>query len=80
MTAVRLLSREEMQERLKEFGCTLVEEVNDVPDPYYRASYWRSAWGFHFYIPEIGPDRLCPEHRFYEVLAELAQQAAQRNG
>jgi hypothetical protein len=77
MIAVRLLTRGEVGRYLTQFGCEIVEETND--DPYYRSSYWRTGWGFHFYVPEIGPDRLCPAHRLYEILADLEKRAAQVN-
>ena len=79
MIAIHLFSRDEVKERLDEFGCELVEEWDNPVDPYYQASYWRTSWGFHFVVPEIGPDRLCPEHRLYAILAELAEQKPAEN-
>lgn len=73
MIAVRLFWRKEVQKMLDEFGCELVEEIDNPQDEYFRASYWRTRWGFHFTVPEIGPDRLCPEHRLYAILSELAE-------
>ncbi len=72
MIAVRLLSREEVASCLEEFGGKHVENFDDGPDPYYRASYWRTSWGHYFFVPEIGPDRMCPEQRMYEILADLS--------
>lgn len=74
MIAVRMLSREEFAPRLSEFGCVMVDQAGNAPDPYYRWSYWRTSWGFHFYVPEQGPDRACPEHRFFEIMADVARQ------
>jgi hypothetical protein len=71
--AVRLLWRQEVKEYLDEFGCELIEELENSDDPYYRSSYWRTSWGFHFFVPEIGPDRLCPEHLIYSILAEISE-------
>lgn len=72
MIAVRMFLREEFAPRLAKYGCVLVEEAGqDGPDPYYKWSYWRTAWGFHFYVPEYGPDGRCPEERLEGVIADI---------
>jgi hypothetical protein len=77
MIAPRLLARDEYAPKLAEFGCKLIEESVNDPDPYYRWSYWRTRWGFHFFIPELGQHRMTPEHRFFEILADVARQKPQ---
>ena len=79
MIAVRLFRRDEVIERLDEFGCELLEEIENPSDTYYSASYWRTSWGFHFTVPQIGPDRLCPESRLYAILSELAELATENS-
>jgi hypothetical protein len=54
------------------FRCTHVRDIANPDDDYYAASYWRTEWGFHFTVPLVGPDRLAPEHRVYDVMAEVA--------
>ncbi len=79
MIAVRLYRREEVQEKLDEFDCKIIEEFDNPDDEYYRSSYWQTSWGFHFFVPELGPDRLCPEHLLYKILAELAELAPKKD-
>ena len=75
MISVRLFSREEVKEKLDEFGCEFIEEMIVSDDLYYTASYWKTSWGFYFTVPQIGPDRQCPESRLYAILSELAELA-----
>lgn len=66
MIAPRLLSKQTVTKRLKAEGCTRIEpEV--IPDH----SYWRTASGFYFYVPELGPDHMTPEIAFLEILADV---------
>jgi hypothetical protein len=78
MTAVRMLTRREVQERLDEFGCELVEE-DIAEEEYYRLSYWRTSWGFRFFVPEIGPDQLCSKDRLDSIVRELAFEKGRRS-
>lgn len=72
MISVRLLSRDEYFPVLQyQWGCKLIDE-GVTKDPYYGWTYWRAPWGFYFYVPEVGTERLCPEPRFAEILNELA--------
>ena len=61
-------------QQLARFGCEFLEELDNPEDEHYRASYWRTSWGFHFTVPELGPDRLCPEQNLFAIMAELAEQ------
>lgn len=72
MIAVRLLWRKEVAAQLDQFGCTFIEEITNPDDDYYSASYWRTSWGHHFYVPQIGDDRLVPASALYRIMAELA--------
>jgi hypothetical protein len=74
MIAIRLLSRNEVEKRLAEFGCKKVDEETDPMDRMYWWSYWRTSWGFHFYIPELGPDRMTPAERFDGIIADIREQ------
>jgi hypothetical protein len=68
-----MLSREEYTPYLRPFGCTFIVESEILDNGIYGWTYWRTAWGFYFYVPEV--NNMCPEHRFYEILADLSQRA-----
>jgi len=70
-----MLSREEYREFLRRFGCELIIEAEIFQEGIYGCSYWRTSWGFYFYVPEQGPHHSCPEHRFYEILADISLRA-----
>jgi hypothetical protein len=74
MIAVRLLSRAQYRAFLQQYGCELVDALPPEKglDGFYGWAYWRTSWGHHFYVPEIGPDARCPEPRFYEILSEIS--------
>jgi hypothetical protein len=76
--AVRLLTKHEVAERLAPFGCELLEEIVNPADEFYAFSYWRTAWGFHFTVPLVGPDQLCPEPHLFEILSQLSAQSYER--
>jgi len=78
MGAVRLFSRAEAKKHLKEFGCVMLLDEQDPADSHYGQTYWKTSWGFHFFVPHIGPNKMCPEHRFYEILADLAARAPKK--
>lgn len=75
MVAVRLFARSEYRGYLQRFGCELIEALkpSDAPDGFHGWAYWRTSWGHHFYVPEVGPDALCPEHRIFEILSEISE-------
>jgi hypothetical protein len=77
--APRLLTRKEVAERLSVFGCQFIRDIVNPEDDYYAYSYWRTSWGFHFTVPLVGPDRLAPEYRVYDVLAEVAARKFQND-
>jgi len=66
MIAVRLLAKQTVTKMLREIGCERIEQ-NDVPDH----SYWKTKWGFHFFVPEVGPDKMCPATVLYEAMADV---------
>jgi len=66
-----MLPRREFQELLKPFGCQFIVECEILDQGMYGWSYWRTSWGFFFSVPEIGPDFMCPEDRFHEILNEI---------
>ncbi len=73
MIAVRMLRRDEYEPYLRPFGCARVLECEILEDGIYGWTYWRTAWGFYFYIPEIR--EMCPEHRFFAILADISKRA-----
>jgi hypothetical protein len=67
-----MLARSEYAEMLRRYGCKLLGENRE---DYHGWGYWCTAWGHHFFVPEIGPEKeegACPEHLFFEILAELS--------
>jgi hypothetical protein len=68
MIGVRLLAKQTVTKTLREEKYERLFQA-EVPDH----SYWRTPWGFHFYIPELGPDKRTPEHVLYEALADAAK-------
>jgi len=66
MIAVRLFAKQTVTKMLREKGCERIED-GDLPEH----SYWKTPWKFHFYVPELGPDKRCPEQVLYEVLADI---------
>jgi len=69
-----MLAREEYRVFLRPFNCQLIAEASQdqLVDGLYGWCYWRTAWGFNFFVPEQGPDNACPEHRFFEILSEIS--------
>lgn len=51
-----MLTRDEVAEQLVAMGCEQIDTL--LPDH----STWRSPWGEHFFIPEVGPDGFTPEY------------------
>ena len=74
MIAVRLFAKQTVTKMLRELGCERIEQ-DDVPEH----SYWKTPWGFHFYVPELGPDKRCAAHVLYEVLADIEASRPTRN-
>jgi hypothetical protein len=72
-----MLSRSEYQEFLRPFACQFITEAaeDQLQDGLYGWAYWRTSWGFNFFVPEQGPDKACPEHRFFEILSEISLRA-----
>jgi hypothetical protein len=68
MIAVRLLTQEEVTVRLQAASCEKVEPC-DVPEH----SLWRTAWDYHFLVPELGPDKMCAEYRLNEIIASFEE-------
>jgi hypothetical protein len=66
MIAPRLLAKQTVTKELRGMGCERIEQ-----DEVLHHSYWKTQWGFHFYVPEIGPDGRCPAQIFHEILADV---------
>lgn len=65
MIAVHMLTCEEIAGRLEAIGCVKLD--CDFQD----TSYWKTPWDFHFFVPEIGPDLMCPDYKFAEIIREV---------
>lgn len=65
MIAVRLFAKQTVTKKLKSKGC------NRLESPIADHSYWRTPFGFHFFVPELGPDKRCPEHVLNSILADI---------
>jgi hypothetical protein len=68
MIGVRLLAKQAVTRRLHDEGCERVFQTT-VPGH----SFWKTKWGFHFFVPEVGPDKRTPEHVLLEALADAAK-------
>ena len=62
--AVRLFSKAEVEQQLWRRHCRKVRE-------YETAALWRTNEGFHFTVPQEGPDKQCDEYTLREILEEL---------
>ena len=65
MIAVQLLPKSRVETELAKFGCEKVEQIDE------ELSVWKTPWNFVFTVPELGPDRMCPMSRLYEILADI---------
>lgn len=65
MIAVHLLTEEEVAGRLNDHGCVKTSEHLD------EASLWVTPWNFHFWVPEIGPDKMCAEYVLSRIIDEM---------
>jgi len=72
LIAVRLLSREEIERELWRRKCRLVRE-------YETAALWKTKTGYHFTVPQEGPDKMCPEYIWRDILDELDRYGASRD-
>jgi hypothetical protein len=75
MIAGRMFSRSEILKFLEPFNCTLIEEEKNNVLTGYGWYYFRTAWGFHFYVPGQGPDNRCPADRLIAILGDLAKRS-----
>ena len=71
MSAVRLLPREIVEHELRSLGC---KPVGNLAYILTTGSIWVTPWGFHFMVPEEGPEKRCDEYTFRAILAEIAAQ------
>ncbi len=69
MISVRMLTKAQVLTELRKRRCEFLLE--ETQDGYYGDSYWKTEWGWVFLVPQVGPDKYCPEHRFGEILAAL---------
>jgi hypothetical protein len=67
MISVHLLSREEVAEKLIALGC---QKINQTVNAH---SFWTTAWGDHFFLPEIPPDGMTAEWTLQECIAEIVR-------
>ena len=72
MIAVRLIGYEEITRELWRRKCRLVREYN-------TAALWKTGEGYHFTVPQEGPDRRCDEYTWGEILAELDSRGCLRD-
>jgi hypothetical protein len=75
MIAPRMFSRSEILKALSPFNCTLLEEEKNNPITGYGFYYFRTAWGYHFYVPGQGTDNRCPHDRLISILHDLTKRS-----
>ena len=64
MIALRLFSQKEVEQQLWRRKCVKVKE-------YETSALWRTKSGFHFTVPQFGPDKRCDELTFREILDDI---------
>jgi hypothetical protein len=69
MIAVRLLSQEEVSQRLREAGLSDTGERFSGDTGNY--AIWATPWGVAMFVPQEGPDRRCAEWVLSSRLAEV---------
>lgn len=73
MIAVKLILGEDIAAQLNKLG------FEKVPDnTLTETGVWKTPWGHHFFVPELGPERACVETQFKGILA--AAQATKPDG
>jgi hypothetical protein len=65
MIAVQLYYQNHVEEELKKFGCSKVEQIDE------ELGLWVTPWDFYFTVPELGPDKMCPRSVLFELLADI---------
>lgn len=75
MIAGRMFSRGEILKALAPFNCELLEEERNNPITGFGWYYFRTAWGYHFYVPGQGPDNRCYADRLIAILGDLAKRS-----
>lgn len=63
MIAVYLLSQTEIAKRLNDYGYKLTDKRLDE-----ETAVWVTTWGHHFFVPELGPDRVCAEYVLERII------------
>lgn len=66
MIAVYLLSQQEVAKRLNDFGCKKTKERLDD-----ETAVWVTPWGHHFFVSELGPDKMCAEYVLEGMINEI---------
>ena len=69
MTVPRLLTQQEVRQRLTDAGLTDTGERFSGETGGY--SIWATQWGVPVSIPEVGADRTCAELLFNEILEKV---------
>lgn len=63
--ALPLISRENAIARLKDMGCSLVDEQFD------DHTVWKTPWGRHFFCPHPPPEGMLSEFDFNRLVARI---------
>lgn len=62
MIALRLLSRDEVESRLRHNGC----EKQDIE--LTNGDLWITPWEHAFFVPTLDEDKKCPEYILNEII------------
>lgn len=65
MIAVQIFFEDRVKDELGKAGCRFVAPIDDNND------LWATAWGMHFTVPALGPDRGCARSKLHEILADI---------
>ena len=64
MIALRLFTLLEVEQRLWRLKCKKVRE-------HETAAIWKTPTGFHFSVPQFGPEKRCDELTFNTIIDEI---------
>lgn len=65
MISVRLVLGEEIAAELNSFGCEKIPDANLIDH-----GVWKTPWGHHFIVPEIGPERACVYSDYKDIIKQ----------
>lgn len=69
MAKDRLVPFGAVELRLRELGCECVDR--SLFTEYPQNSYWKTPWGYHFFVAQTGPDKGTCERDLERIIQEI---------